>query len=428
MLTQTVKMTRRRLLLILIAFLPSVGACDVYYLAHARTPLVAPVDTACLRMRLAENRRIGRNEPRRVESPSGSAVVYGPTGMFTHNWENVAQTIRRDSSLHGGIMYRDSTIMLAVLEIRINRAFASTEAPLTAAAMSNFILQVGDACGAQRPAAERLYVAEVTEHPYRAAIVHGTAGRVRMRLTVEDRERTLVVTRREGRYRLHADTLVTDSDPRAPRWLEADTLALPPLPKGQLFETGCWRGDSLPSGNLVALIRLSYDDYFPKVFDAWAFDRSAWRLRRVDVEGIACTTPKSNHYDVIAPRSLRSVALTFKPTPGLARIYAHVSKPDLSPSGAFRFALDGQVVGRMDAGSFLMIEVPPGRYRVSSPSRPKEPSLEIDMAADSVYYLDIQDRRGMLTRTTLRLMNPAEAQSAIRRAPMAPIYWRGLTR
>lgn len=418
-------MIPRRFPLLLLALLPSLAACSVYYSAHVRTPLVAPVDTSCLRMTLAANRQIGGGEPRTVQVPSGSATIYGSTGLFTHQWENVTQAIRRDSSLHGGIMFRDSTIVLSVSEIRINRRYQDSDSPLTAAAMSNFLLQLGDACGAMRPVGDRVYFAEVNEHPYRAAIVHGTGGRVRTRLTVEDRQKLMVLTLRAGRFRIHADTLATDSPPGAPRWLEADTLGLPPLRRGQRFDTDCWRGDSLPAGDLVALVRVSYRDYFPKVFDAWVLDRASRRLRRVDIDGIACSTPTSDRSEVVAPRSLRSAALTFTPAPGMARVYAYSSRrgPVNVP-----FALEGQVIGRMHGRSFLMVDVPPGRYRASLPSRPNEPSLTVDMAADSVYYFDVHNRTWLFTKNTLRFMEPEHARHTIRRAPMTAIFWRGFGR
>ncbi len=69
-----------------------------------------------------------------------------------------------------------------------------------------------------------------------------------------------------------------------------------------------------------------------------------------------------------APPELQAVALTFKPSPGMARIYVY------RPGGAFggasklSVAIDSQIVGRTAAGTYMMVEVRPGPHRVSSPT------------------------------------------------------------
>lgn len=67
---------------------------------------------------------------------------------------------------------------------------------------------------------------------------------------------------------LRVDTLAADSELRHPRWLEADTLALPSAPKGITLATDCWRGNSLPTGSVVALTRETDTQYFTELLAA----------------------------------------------------------------------------------------------------------------------------------------------------------------
>ena len=69
-----------------------------------------------------------------------------------------------------------------------------------------------------------------------------------------------------------------------------------------------------------------------------------------------------------APPELQAVALTFKPSPGMARIYVYRAGGAFGGASKFSVAIDSQIVGRTAAGTYLMVELAPGPHRVSSPT------------------------------------------------------------
>ena len=421
-------MKRRLLTLALSASLAHMlGACHVYYFAHARVPLSAPVDTACLRSTLADGTRHRLLDSRQLEGGRTAVVAYSTPAMFHNRWEIVTQVVRRDSSVHRGKVYLDSSATLGATYVQLDRRIEPGQGALTTAQMARFLLDVRDACGGRSPGGERLFSVEVEETPYRAWVVRGTSGRIAMRLTVHSRLYRLHWPRNSGRYVLRVDTLADDSEPRYLRWLEADTLALTSPEKGTTLATECWRGDSLSAGSLVALTRDTDTQYFTDVLDAWALDRSALRLRPVPVDRIECLNTDWDPVLPDAPRVLRSAALTFRPSPGMARIYAYMSRPDFPIEYAIaRVAVDSQLVGRVEGGSFLMIELEPGRRRVSSPAGRRESALWLDAEADSSYFVELRKKTlAWSWRATMRRMDPARARDAIRRAHMVPSSWPG---
>src|SRR2546425_12559685 len=70
-----------------------------------------------------------------------------------------------------------------------------------------------------------------------------------------------------------------------------------------------------------------------------------------------------------APPELQAVALTFKPSPRVARIYVHRAGGALCGASKLSVAIDSQIVGRTAARTHLMVELPPRLHRVSSPPR-----------------------------------------------------------
>jgi hypothetical protein len=413
------------------ALSPALGACDVFYFAHARVPLIAPVDTTCLRSTLARGtqHRLRHSVERQLEGGRAAVVAYTTEGLFNNRWETVTQVVRRDSSVHRGSVYRDSSASLGASVVQVNRRFPPTQGPLTAAELARFLLDVRDACGGRSPGGERLFSLEVSETPYSAWVVRGTGGRVSLRLTVEGRRYWIqMLTRNAGRYVLHADTLSDQSEPRFPSWLEADTMTLPSPSTRTTVATECWRGDSLPTGDLVALARETDTKYLTDVLDAWALDRTAVRIRPVPVDGVECS---HGDWGILpdAPRALRSAALTFRPAPGMARIYAYLSWPDVPIESAMpSVAVDSQIVGRLEGGSFLMVEVEPGRHRVSAPDGRHESVLQLDAAPDSAYFVELRTDKLALSwhwRAKVRPMDPAKARAALRRAHMVPSSWPG---
>jgi len=110
---------------------PSLGACHVYYMAHARVPLAAPLDSTCMRSKLDE-----RSRPlatREVADGRTSVVAFSTPAMFHSRWEVVAQVSHQDSSLHLGKVYRDSTATLAATYVQLDRRIETEQGMLTTA-------------------------------------------------------------------------------------------------------------------------------------------------------------------------------------------------------------------------------------------------------------------------------------------------------
>ena len=411
------------------SFAAMLTACDVFYFAHASVPLIAPVDTACLRAALE------RGGPQRPQRMGGKQVggdqqvsVYSTPAMFHNRWETVVQVAERDSSLHLGKVYRDSSASLHASIVQVNRRFAQSDVPLTGAQLAASLLDVRDACGGQSPSGERLFSVEINEWPYETWAVRGTNSRSAMRLTVQDRRYHLQWPSEAGQFVLHADTMADQTAAGFPKWIEVDSVELPSPPKGVARASECWRGDSLPSGNILAYVRSTETQYFNDVLQAWALDRAAFRLRSVSTDGIECLNTGWGSVLPHAPRVLRATALTFHPAPGMARIYAYLSFPDFPTDYAIpAVAVDSQIVGRVEGGGFLMVEVEPGRHRVSSPAGRRESALSLDAAADSSYFVELRKMQLTWTwRAKVRLMDPVKARNAIRTAHMVPSSWPGL--
>jgi hypothetical protein len=403
-------------------------ACDIFYVAHASVPLVAPIDTSCLRSTLERG-----GGPRRPQRAGGQAAgdqkvsVYSTPAMFHNRWETIAQVSERDSSFHLGKVYRDSSASLHASIVQVNRRFAQSDVPLTSAQLAASLLDVRDACGGQSPGAERLFSVEINEWPYETWAVRGTNSRAAMRLTVRDRRYHLQWPSDEGRFVLHADTMADQTAASYPKWIEVDSVELPSPPKGATRATECWRGDSLPTGNILAYVRRTETQYFKDVLQAWALDRAAFRLRSVSPDRIECLNTQWGSVLPHAPRVLRATALTFHPAPGMARIYAYLSFPDFPTDYAIpTIAIDSQIVGRVEGGSFLMVEVAPGRHRVSTPAGRHESVLALEALADSSYFVEL--RKIQLSwnwRASVRPMDPVKAHNAIRTAHMVPSSWPG---
>ncbi len=125
-----------------------------------------------------------------------------------------------------------------------------------------------------------------------------------------------------------------------------------------------------------------------------------------------------------APPELQAVALTFKPSPGMARIYVY------RPGGAFggasklSVAIDSQIVGRTAAGTYLMVEVAPGAHRVSSPTNENEGAVALDAMADSIYFVKLWPKMGFFSaHSGMERMDASEARAGIARARMVPSTW-----
>jgi hypothetical protein len=248
-----------------------------------------------------------------------------------------------------------------------------------------------------------------------------------MRLTNDSVQYRWHWRRNSGRYVLRLDTLAAGSEPRFPRWIEADTVTLTTPGENTVLATECWRGDTVSRGDLVALVREAETQYLLDVIESWALDRSAMRIEAVPTDGIQCRNSDRHSLLPGVPRELRNSALTFRPSPGKARIYAALTSPDFAMQHAIaKFAIDSQLVGRLDGGSFLMVEIEPGRHRLSSPAWRAESVMMLDVAPDSSYFVELRQMEFTWTwRASIRPADPESAMRRFRRAHMVPSSWPG---
>jgi hypothetical protein len=396
---------------------PTFAACDIFYLARAHVPLVAPMDTSCLRLNARDGGYPKERSVRAAEGRTTAVAYYDARG-------GVTQVVQRDSSVFRGTVYRDSSVALHTAYVQINRPIDPRRGASMTAEMANYLLDMRDACGGRSPGNERLFSVDVGD-VYRAWVVEGTGGRVAVRLTADSVRYRLLWPTNADRHVLRLDTLTRDTTPHFPRWITVDSLVLPVPPRGVTIATNCWRGDSIPTGDLIALTRATAAQYWEHASAAWSIDRSALRIRRSAIEDVEClnedwpaTTPR-------APPLLRAAALSFRPSPGMSRLYALLSKPDFPSTATAAIAVDGQVVGQLDGGSFLMVEIEPGQHHVSAPTGGNASTLLLDAAPDSAYFLDL--RRAVFAwrwRVNLRMMDPGRARERIRQAHMTSSSWR----
>src|SRR5260370_42536847 len=91
-----------------------------------------------------------------------------------------------------------------------------------------------------------------------------------------------------------------------------------------------------------------------------------------------------------APPELQAVALTFKPSPGMARIYVYRAGSGFGGASKLSVAIDSQIVGRPAAGTYLMVELAPGSHRVRSPTGENESPVTLDALAASMYFVTLR--------------------------------------
>lgn len=85
------------------------------------------------------------------------------------------------------------------------------------------------------------------------------------------------------------------------------------------------------------------------------------------------------------PRSSTAAAPQIESAPGKAVIYIVRTRPDMSYLAA-PLALDDRMIGATYAGTYLRLEVPPGRHRITGYAQDNG-SITIDTQADRVYFV-----------------------------------------
>jgi hypothetical protein len=343
--------------------------------------------------------------------------------MFSDRWQDFMQVARRDSGTFLGTLFRDSSIFLTASYLSVNRRFDTPRGAALGNELTRMLVKVRDACGGQGVDGERPYSITVNEVPYDAWAIPGMANRVEMRLTSENREYWLQLERHPGTRVLQVDTLATMTDPRDPRWVEVDRLELPPAPDHSLFATTCWRDDSVPVGRLVALVHDSESEYFVDPLQAWTLDPITFHIRSTSADGVECTRSTRLRSNLPAlPLRARRLALTFTPSAGASRVYVFFPGVTYLEDEVATVSIDSTVVGRVEPGSFLMVEVSPGRHVVGLPAGRHLHQLAVTVAPDSAAFVSLRWKRLIWsTRQALpTLADPRSARSIIRGQRLVP--------
>jgi hypothetical protein len=344
----------------------SVAACDHFLFLTARLPLVAPVDSGCIKR---------------------------------FDLDQVVQ--------------RESLTYLVTGTVKINQRFAHGESEQLGRLFGVQLMRARDACGGHSPAAKGLTI-NSDDPPAEIWSVKGAAGAVWMRWTAESLSWTLHFPTGKGHYVLQVDTVPVSANFQYTTWLPVDRLGIPPPPSGYVFATDCSRDGS--PGTLVGFARDADGPFYSGLSSLWGLDLTTLHLGPADTAGVRCPNPKWRSRLPAASHDLQVAALTFAPTLGKARVYVY-SPASIRPWPTIpRIMVDSQIAGQLDPGTFLMVEVVPGRRRVEASSGG---AILLDVVADSVYFVTASWKRGVFkNHTTLRLSPASKGRPAIAESQM----------
>ena len=125
-----------------------------------------------------------------------------------------------------------------------------------------------------------------------------------------------------------------------------------------------------------------------------------------------------------APAELGVRALTFRPSPGKARIYVYRPSKLVGSAARLKVAIDSQLVGKTASGTFLMVEVVPGTYRVSGLTSESNRGVEVVAQPDSSYFFKLWPRVGFMSaQSGLEQVAAVEGMEAVRTLRMVPATW-----
>ena len=90
-------------------------------------------------------------------------------------------------------------------------------------------------------------------------------------------------------------------------------------------------------------------------------------------------------------------------------------------------AVDSQMVGKASSGTFLMLEVEPGRHRVSTRTSENEDAEVVIMEPDSVYIFKAWPKMGFVSaQAGIERMTLSEGIASVRSARMVVTTWPGV--
>lgn len=357
--------------------------CDRFFTVSARLPLAHPIDTTCLRAGL-EHKVPGASVHRRVERREGQPIAVG-YDVRGGNWDNVVQVVRSDSSA-----------LLVTGYGRINRTFVRDEQDSISGALGDALIRVRDACGGTAPPAARGVTTTADDPPREAWLTPDGNRRAVLRWDIDH-------------YVLELDTLASHPDPRFPPWVPAASRRIEKPPKGFTLATFCNRADTLAVGSVVATVPNKDRAFFAAVRSAWDLDFDGLRIESGMPDGVQCRKD-----DVLVPTASRAeyaAAIGFAPPPGMARIYVLQKGTDFWSRTLVTVLVDSQVVGRIDAGTYLTLDVAPGVHTVTTRSGG---SSVIETVADSVYFVKVSWKKWALRAgTALHRMDTAAGHTTI---------------
>lgn len=421
-------MAHRRLALACLAWLGiGISGCDFFYNVQASVPLTRPIDVECLKTRLGPESKEALTHSRETHNRGSSitAESFSTNAMFHDRWETVTQQSHHDSSVFLGTVYKDTSATLSGMFVSVNRRFEANRGAAMGEEILSSLLSVRDACGGQSPVGERPYSIQVNEVPFESWGIAGTGGHVSMRVTVDGREYTGPIVRKSGRYTLHVDTLVQRAgDTREAKRVEVDRLQLPVLSEGTVLATECWRGDSAAAGTLVAQVHGTDEQYWTHVVDAWALEPSSFHIHETSATNVECL---NRHYSTQfpeAPGVMRLAAIRFRPSPSASRIYVYLGGYSLE-SNVATVMVDSAVIGQLDGGSYLMVEIPPGKHTVAAVTAHHRNELPLDLRPDSSAFIQLHWIKWSWTQQArIELDTTATVRDRIRGGHMVASTWR----
>ena len=132
-----------------------------------------------------------------------------------------------------------------------------------------------------------------------------------------------------------------------------------------------------------------------------------------------CSVPK-------ADPELAARALDVTPAPGKTRIY--IFRPDrvFGSTARLKVAIDSVYIGKIQSGSFMMVELEPGQHRVSGPSDESDRGIVLETMADSTYFVKIWPKMGFWSsQSGVEQLDAVEGRRVIRENPMVVSNWPG---
>jgi uncharacterized protein YceK len=118
----------------------------------------------------------------------------------------------------------------------------------------------------------------------------------------------------------------------------------------------------------------------------------------------------------LATDAEKQAATAFVPPPGTANIYIIRREAYAGAAILAKTAIDTQMAGGVQTGSFVLKSVPPGHHTVSVFSNENQDSVSVNVQAGQNYYFDVKSEWGVISaRFSIHEMPVANAQKAVLR-------------